>query len=82
MGYRIKEIREEKKMTQEDLAKATGLTRTTISLLETGATKSASSKTLLRIANALGTTIDSLFFQENVFRFQVSMDNIQFLMKI
>lgn len=66
MGYRIKEIREEKKMTQEDLAKATGLTRTTISLLETGATKSASSKTLLRIANALGTTIDSLFFQENV----------------
>ena len=66
MGYRIKEIREEKKMTQEDLAKATGLTRTTISLLETGATKSASSKTLLRISNALGTTIDSLFFQENV----------------
>lgn len=66
MGYRIKEIREEKKMTQEDLAKAAGLTRTTISLLETGATKSASSKTLLSIANALGTTIDSLFFQEDV----------------
>lgn len=66
MGYRIKEIREEKKMTQEDLAKATGLTRTTISLLETGVTKSASSKTLLSIASALGTTIDSLFFQEDV----------------
>lgn len=66
MGYRIKEIREEKKMTQEELAHATGLTRTTISLLETGATKSASSKTLISIANALGVTIDSLFFTESV----------------
>ena len=62
MGYRIKEIREEKKMTQEELAKATGLTRTTISLLETGVTKSASSKTLLNIANALEVKIDDLFF--------------------
>lgn len=66
MGYRIKEIREEKKMTQEELAKATGLTRTTISLLETGVTKSASSKTLLNIANALEVKIDDLFFEAGV----------------
>ena len=31
MGYRIKELREEKKMSQEDLAKEAGVSRTIIS---------------------------------------------------
>lgn len=64
MGYKIKERREAIKISQEELAKKSGVSRTTISLLETGAMKYASSKTLLSIASALGTTIDNLFFDE------------------
>lgn len=66
MGYKIREKRESLKMTQEELAKKSGVGRVTIALLETGATKNASSKTLLLIAQALGTTIDDLFFDESV----------------
>lgn len=66
MGYKIREAREKANMTQEELASASGVSRVTISLLETGATNNASSKTLLKIAKALGVTIDSIFFEEAV----------------
>ena len=36
MGYKIKEIREAKKMTQEELAEKSGVSRGTISALENG----------------------------------------------
>ena len=66
MGYRIKQVREERKMTQEELVQASGVSRVTIALIESGATKNASSQTLLALAKALGTTIDALFFDESV----------------
>lgn len=65
MGYRIKQLREERGMTQDELAQASGIGRVTIALIESGATKNASSKTLLALAKALHTTIDS-FFDESV----------------
>lgn len=65
MGYRIKELREQKKMTQEELSAASGVSRVTIALIEAGTTKNASGQTLLKIATALGTTIDSLFFDDD-----------------
>lgn len=65
MGYRIKEFREQQKMTQEELAARSGVSRVSIALLETGATKNATGQTLFKIATALGTTIDSLFFDDD-----------------
>ena len=53
MGYRIKEVREEKRMTQEELSAKSGISRTTISGLENGTLRSTSTKTLLKIAAAL-----------------------------
>lgn len=70
MGYRVKEVREQKGMTQEALSAASGVGRVTISLIESGVTKNASGGTLLKLATALGTTVDSLFFDETVQKFE------------
>ena len=56
-------MRKMKGMTQDQLAKAVGVSRLAISDIETGKTKNPSSKTLFAIANALGCKIDDLFFK-------------------
>ena len=61
MGYKIKEMREAKKMTQEELSEASGVSRGTISALENGSERTTTTKTLLKIADALGTTVDCIF---------------------
>lgn len=66
MGYKIKEKREALRMTQEELAKKSGVSRTTISNLENGTERATSSKTLLKLARALDTTVDQIFYQEDV----------------
>ncbi len=66
MGYRIREFREAMKMTQEELARKSGVSRGTISAMENGADKETTTKTLVRIARALGTSVDSIFFDEVV----------------
>ena len=66
MGYRIKEVREAKGMTQEALAAQSGVSRGTIVALESGEAKTTTTKTLCKIAGALGTTIDDIFFTESV----------------
>ena len=66
MGYRIKDLREQQNMTQEELSEKSGVSRTTISPLENGTERATTTKTLLRIANALGATVDQLFFNEGV----------------
>ena len=66
MSYRIKEIREQKKMTQEELETKSGISRQTISALENDKLQDAKVGTLMAIANALGTTIDNLFFENDV----------------
>ena len=62
MGYRIKEVREEKNMTQEELSKRSGVCRAIISGLENGTTRATTTKTLAKIAKALDTTVDQIFF--------------------
>lgn len=62
MGYKIREIREAKNMTQEELAEKSGVSRATISMLETQINRAASTKTLLKLADALGTTVEQIFF--------------------
>ena len=61
MGYKIKERREELRMTQEELAQKSGVSRQTISSLETGKYENVLVGTLASIANALGTTVDKIF---------------------
>lgn len=61
MGYKIKEARREKKMSQEELAARSGVSRATISALENGTERYAMTSTLLKIAAALDTTIDKIF---------------------
>ena len=66
MGYRIKEIREKRNLTQEDLARESGVSRATISALENGVSRATTTKTLMNIARALGVSIEELFFTQSV----------------
>lgn len=66
MGYKIKKIRESKKMSQEELSEKSGVCRTTISNLENNVERNTSTKTLYKIAQALETTVDRLFFEDSV----------------
>ena len=68
MGYRVKEIREERNMTQEELERLSGVSRQTISAIENDRVKAGEVKvgTLLALASALQTTIDNLFFTKAV----------------
>lgn len=61
MRIRIKDLRVQAHLTQSDLATRSGLTRATISNLESGRVQNANATTLLRLARALGCTIDDLF---------------------
>ena len=66
MQYRVKEIREEKGISQETLAKKSGVSRATISGLESGKVKITSTKTLSKIAKALDKKMSELFYEQNV----------------
>ena len=66
MGYKIKEVRDARKMTQEELAEKSGVSRGTISALENGSVRTTTTKTLFKLAKALGTSVDQIFFAESV----------------
>lgn len=59
IGTRIKEARETKGLTQEQLAEMVGLSSTHISVIERGV-KAPKLETFIEIANALDVTSDSL----------------------
>ena len=63
MGYRLKEIREGKGITQEELEKISGVSRQTISAIENNDNYQAKTGTLVALARALETTVDKLFFE-------------------
>jgi|SRR5579863_9265593 len=58
-GDRIREIREAKKLTQDQLAEKSGISKSFLSEVENGK-RNLSSDYLLRIANVLGASIDFL----------------------
>ena len=62
MGYKVKEVREEKRMTQEELSRKSGVSRTTIIAIENGEEKDVKVSTLLKLASALDTTVAAIFF--------------------
>ena len=59
IGLRIRRLRKEKRMTQEQLADISNQEPSNISHIERGATK-LSLPTIVNIANALGVTVDDL----------------------
>lgn len=62
VGYKLKEVREEKRMTQEELAEKSGVSRPTIVALETGKTTDVKMSTLQKLASAMDTTVQEIFF--------------------
>ena len=62
MGNKLRECREKRGLTQEELAEKSQVSRVTISQLEQGR-ENTTAKTLLKLAQALDTTIDDIFFK-------------------
>ena len=66
MHCKIKEHRQALNMSQEQLSKISGVSRTIISGLETGVISVTTTRTLIKIANALNKSVDDIFFEEDV----------------
>lgn len=66
MGYKIKEIRTQKKMTQTELAAKSGVSRSIIAQLESGRRTRTTTSTLIKLAAALETTVETIFFENRV----------------
>ncbi len=60
----LQKMRERRKMTQEDLSKASGIKQQTISAIESGKNKYPRVDTLYALAKALKCTVDDLIVEE------------------
>lgn len=60
MGYKIRELRLQKRLTQEELAERAGITRTTICNIENGVQDDIKVKNLKKIADALEVSLSEL----------------------
>ena len=58
LGERIKTLRKERKLSQEELAKRAGISRNTLSKLENGYVANISIVTFEKVLNILGYQID------------------------
>lgn len=66
MGYKIKDCRRQLNISQEELSRRSGVSRTIISGLESGSITVTKTDTLTRIANALGKRVGDIFFDDSV----------------
>lgn len=64
MKNKIKEFRERLKMTQDDLAEKSGLSRSYICDLENGKRMVVKSTTMESIAKALNSSVSVIFFEK------------------
>lgn len=64
MKNRLKEIREDEGISQEELSKKSSVSRTIISELENDKTNVITNATLEKLASALGKKVTDIFFQE------------------
>lgn len=62
MGYRMKQLRHSRQMSREDLEAASGVNRAVISAIEDDPDYTPTIRTLERLAAALGSTVDQIFF--------------------
>jgi transcriptional regulator with XRE-family HTH domain len=60
IGKNIKKIRQQKKLSQEKLARLTNISLNTLTKIESGFTKKPSFQTILRIAKALNVSLDDM----------------------
>ena len=63
MGFRIKELREEKNWSQSVLAEKSGVSHNLISRLESGELTFTTTDTLLKLAKALGKKVNEIFLK-------------------
>lgn len=62
VNYKIKELREKMKISQEELAAKSGVSRALISGLETGTIQETSTATLKKLATFFNVKVSELFF--------------------
>ncbi len=62
MAYMIKEVREQKGMTQQELANRSGVSRAIISKLENNKATVTTTDTIRKIAIALDCNVSDIFF--------------------
>ena len=64
MGFTNKlcEYRKKRKLTQVELAEKSGVSRTTIAGIESGAIKNVKTDTLLKLSSALNVQVARIFF--------------------
>lgn len=62
VNYKIKELREKMKISQEELAEKSGVSRALISGLETGNIQETSTVTLKKLAKFFNVKVSDLFF--------------------
>lgn len=65
IGSRIKKLRAEKELTQDDLARKAGIPNATLMKIENDTVKNPTINTLKKIASALNVTIDLLVSGKN-----------------
>ena len=66
MAYKIKELRERKKLTQSMLSEKSGVSRAIISKLENEEKVVTRTETLRKLAKALDCTVGEIFFEEKI----------------
>lgn len=64
MGFKIREKRRAQDMTQDELAEKSGVSRTIIAGLESGAIEVTTTRTLEKIALALNSKVEDIFFSD------------------
>lgn len=64
MKNRVREYREIEKLTQEELAEKSEVSRNTISALETGTNTNVTYETMSKIARALNRKVATIFFED------------------
>ena len=62
MVNRLKEVRLEKRMTQEELAEKSSVSRPTIVSIERNEANDVKASTMLKLATALDVSVDTIFF--------------------
>ena len=63
MKFYLKEAREETEMSQAELARKSGISRTIISEIESGKKTDCTTKTLAALADALGVSVVALLLR-------------------
>lgn len=61
MRFKIKQLRKERRMSQEELAEKSGVSRATISGLETKSNPITTTETLQKLASALNVEVSEFF---------------------